>query len=142
MAFDPTVGSEGRVATGAGSTPLAGAMEWRINKQCAQIPINHFELTADALGVVWSAFENGLASATATVRGHYNVDVTDKTEGGTPALKLGAAVVLDLLFSRGPFGYTDLAAKVSGFEAGTNIENQTGTYTATFQLSGVIGYAA
>ena len=143
MAFDPAVGTEGRVRTLAGNTAVSGAMEWRINKQLASIPINHFELTADADGIVWSVFEKGLASATATIRGHYNVDGTDKTEGSTTiGLKVGATLVLDLFFTRTPFGYTDLSGFVTQFEAGTNVENQTATYTATIQLTGLVGVAA
>lgn len=142
MAFDPCVGTEGRVRIGAGSTPVAGIMEWRINKQLTPIPVNHFELTADGDGIVWSAFEKGLASATATLRGHVNVDATDKTEGGTPGLKLGAALTLDLLWTRTPFGYTDLLGFISQWEGGTNIENQTGTFSCTVQFTGVVAVAA
>lgn len=142
MAFDPTVGTEGRLALGGGSTAVAGIMEWRLNKQLTPIPINHFELTADGDGIVWSVFEKGLASATATIRGHYNVDATDKTEGGTPGIKIGATLSADLLFSRTPFGYTNLACFVTGFETGTNIENQTGTFTATLQMTGTVAVAA
>jgi hypothetical protein len=142
MAFDPCVGTEGRIALGAGSTAVAGIMEWRLNKQLTPIPINHFELTADGDGIVWQVFEKGLASATATLRGHYNVDATDKTEGGTPGIKIGATLTLDLLFTRGPFGYTNLACFVTGFETGTNIENQTGTFTATVQMTGTVAVAA
>lgn len=142
MAFDPCVGTEGRVAVGGGSTEVAGIMEWRLNKQLTPIPINHFELSADGDGIVWSAFGKGLASATATLRGHYNTDATDKTEGGTPAIKIGATLSLDLLFTRGPFGYTNLACFVTQFEAGTNIENQTGTFTATVQMTGTVAVAA
>lgn len=142
MAFDPCVGTEGRIATGVGSTAVAGIMEWRINKQLTPIPINHFELTADGDGIVWQVFEKGLASATATVRGHVNTDATDKTEGGTPGLKLGATVSLDLLWTRGPFGYTNLAGFISQWEGGTNIDNQTGTFNATVQLTGTVAVAA
>jgi hypothetical protein len=142
MAFDPCVGTEGRVRLGAGSTAVAGVMEWRINKQLTPIPINHFELSADGDGIVFSVFEKGLASATATIRGHYNVDATDKTEGTTTGIKLGATLALDLLFTRTPFGYTDLAGFVSQFEAGTNIDNQTGTFNATVQLTGTVAVAA
>ena len=142
MAFDPCSGTEGRVALGAGSTAVAGIMEWRINKQLAPIPVNHFELTADGDGIVWSAFEKGLASATCTFRGHYNVDATDKTEGGTPGIKVGATLVMDLFFTRTPFGYTDLGGFVTQFEAGTNIENQTGTFSATVQMTGTVAVAA
>jgi hypothetical protein len=142
MAFDPCVGTEGRVALGAGSAATAGIMEWRINKQLTPIPINHFELSADGDGIVWQVFEKGLASATATLRGHYNVDATDKTEGGTPGIKLGATLTLDLLFTRGPFGYTNLACFVTQFVAGTNIENQTGTFSATVQMTGTVAVAA
>lgn len=142
MAFDPCVGTEGRVALAAGSVACAGIMEWRINKQLAPIPINHFELTADGDGIVWQVFEKGLASATATLRGHVNVDATDKTEGGTPGLKLGATLVLDLLWTRGPFGYTNLSGFITQWEGGTNIDNQTGTFSATVQLTGTVAVAA
>ncbi len=141
MAFDPCNGTEGRVRVGAGDTVVAGIMEWRINKQLAPIPVNHFELTADADGIVWSTFEKGLASATATLRGHYNVDATDKTEGGV-GIKIGATLALDLFFTRTPFGYTNLVCFVTSFETGTSIENQTGTFTATVQMSGTVAVAA
>lgn len=142
MAFDPCVGTEGRIALGAGSVAVAGIQEWRINKTLTAIPINHFELTADADGIVWQVFEKGLAGATATIRGHYNVDATDKTEGGVPLLKVGSTLVLDLLFTRGPFGYTNLAGFITAFEAGTGIDNQTGTFSCTVQLTGTVGLAA
>lgn len=142
MSFDPCVGTEGRIRTGGGDTPVAGIMEWRITKNVAPIPINHFELTADADSIVWSTFEKGLASATVTLRGHYNVDATDKTEGGTPGLKVGATVSLDLLFTRTPFGYLNLAGFLTQFEAGTNIENQTGTFSCTVQLTGTVAVAS
>ncbi len=142
MAFDPCVGTEGRVRVGAGNIVVAGIQEWRINKQLTPIPINHFELTADADSIVWQVFEKGLASATATIRGHVNVDATDKTEGGAPGLKLGATLVLDLLWTRTPFGYTDLAGFVTNWEGGTNIENQTGTFNCTVQLTGTVAVAA
>jgi len=141
MAFDPTSGTEGRVRTGSNHN-VAGVMEWRINKQLTPIPVNHFELTADADGIVWQAFEKGLASATATIRGHHNVDTTDKTEGGTPGIKVGATLALDLYFSRTPFGYSDLVCFVTQYEAGTNIDNQTGTFTATVQMSGTVAVAS
>lgn len=142
MAFDPCVGTEGRIRVGGADVVVAGIMEWRINKTVAPIPINHFELSADADSIVWSAFEKGLASATVTLRGHVNVDSLDKTEGGTPGLKVGATVSLDLLFTRTPFGYLNLAGFISQWEGGTNIENQTGTFSATVQLTGTVAVAS
>lgn len=142
MPFDPSTGTEGRVRVGAGSTVVAGIKSWRINKQVAEIPVNHFENAADADGIVWSAFEKGLANATVSLEGHYNVDSTDKTEGGTPGLYVGASVTLDLLFTRTPFGYLDLAGFLTSFEAGTAVENQTGTFTAQVRLTGTVGKAA
>ena len=120
---------------------IAGIQEWRINKQMTPIPVNHFELTADGDGVVWQAFEKGLASATCTMRGHVNVDATDKTEGGV-GIRLGATLLLDLLWTRTPFGYTDLVGFVTQWEGGTNIDNQTGTFNCTVQLSGTVAVAA
>jgi len=138
MTFTPTVGTQARVRYG-GSTALDGAAEWEIVKEMAVIPLNHFELAANSDGVVFQAFGNGLASATATVSGIYNTDATLKTEAGTPGLRLGLTVTLDLLFNRtGPFGYTALAAIVKGFRAGTGIENKPGTFTATFQVTGLV----
>ena len=139
MAFDPAAGTEGRVRVGVGNTVVAGIMEWRINKTLTPIPVNHFELTADGNGIVWSTFEKGLASATGTIRGHY--DMGDATEA-TVGITIGATLSLDLLFTRTPFGYTDLVCFVTGFEAGTTIENQTATFTATVQFSGIVAAAA
>lgn len=139
MAFDPAVGTEGRVRVGAGDTVVAGISEWRITKQLAPIPILHFELGADGDGIVWKVFEKGLAEATATVRGHY--DVGDTTEG-TVGIKVGATLALDLFFTRTPFGYTNLAGFVTQFEAGTNVENQTATFNATVQMTGTVAVAA
>lgn len=142
MAFTPAVGTSARVRTGAGSDVLSGAQTWRLQKTAVAIPLNHFELTADANSVVWQAFGVGLATATATVTGLYDFDATTKTEGGTPALKTGTTVTLDLLFTRTPFGYTDLSAILTGFETGATIENQGSNYTATFQITGVVAVAA
>lgn len=143
MAFAPTNGTDGGIRLGAGSTAVAGIDSWDIDKQLAEIPVNHFELTADAGGIVWEAFLKGLANATATVEGHYNADATDKTEGGTPGLAVGATVVLDLLFTKtGPFGYLDLNGFVKSFRAGTKVNNQTGRFTAVIRLTGTVGKAA
>lgn len=142
MAFDPCVGTEGRLRVGGSDTVVYGIMEWRINKQLTPIPINHFELTADGDGIVWSSYEKGLASCTITIRGHYDVGTTPgPTESGA-GLKVGATVSLDLLFTRTPFGYVNVAAFVTQFEAGTNIDNQTGTFTCTCQATGTVAVAA
>lgn len=141
MAFTPAVGTQGRVRTGAGSDIISGVMEWRITKTLTPIPINHFELSADGDGIVWQVFGKGLASATATLRGHYDFGAGTVTESSV-GIKVGATVVLDLLFTRTPFGYTDLSAICTQFEAGTNIENQTATYSANFQMTGTVAVAA
>lgn len=142
MAFDPCVGTEGRVRTGAGDTVIAGVQEWRINKQLTPVPVNHFELTADGDGIVWQVFEKGLASATATLRGHYDVGTTPGPTESGGGIKVGATLALDLLFTRTPFGYVNLAGFVTQFEAGTNVENQTGTFSATVQLTGTVAVGA
>ena len=143
MPFDPAIGTEARVATGAGSTALSGAFEWRIQKTQQYVELNHFELTADGDGVVWGTGEGGLAKATATVRGLYDTDSTSKTEGGTPALRIGQTVTLDLLFSRTPFGYLNLSALCTGFEAGAQLTAGEGSsYTATFNIKGAAAAAS
>lgn len=142
MAFDPAVGTEGRVRVGAGNTVVAGIKTWRINKTCTPVPINHFELTANGDGVVFSVFERGLASATCTLNGFYNVDATDSTEGAAIGLRIGVTVSLDLLFTRTPFGYTDLAGFLTSFDTGTTIENQAADFNCTVQLTGVVAAAA
>jgi hypothetical protein len=142
MAFDPANGTEGRIRVGAGNTVVAGISEWSLEKTAADIPINHFELAADGDGVVWSNYERGLANGTVTLTGYYNVDATDKTEGVTPGLKVGASVVLDLLFTRTPFGYLDLNGFITRFQTGTKVENSMATFTATVRLTGTVGLAA
>lgn len=142
MAFDPSNGTEGRIRVGVGDTVVAGVSEWRITKNIGEIPINHFELSADGDGNVWSNYEKGLANATVSLRGFYNVDATDKTEGGTPGLRVGVTLILDLLFTRAPFGYLNLSGFITQFETGTNVENQMGTFSATVRLNGVVASAA
>ena len=142
MAFDPANGTEGRVRVAVGNTVVAGIHTWSITKNVAEIPINHFELTADGDGVVWSNYERGLGNATAQIEGHYNVDGTDKTEGGTPGIKVGATLVLDLLFTRTPFGYIDLGGFVTTFTAGSKVENSMASFSATVRLTGTVGVAA
>lgn len=142
MAFDPAAGQEGRVRLGGADTIIAGISEWRINKTVGEIPVLHFELPADADGIVWSAYEKGIANATLTFRGHYNVDATDKTEGGTPGIKVGATLSVDLLFTRTPFGYINVTCFVTQFNAGTNIDNQTASFDCTCRVSGAVGVAA
>ena len=141
MAFDPCVGQEGRIRVGGSDTVVAGIQSWKIAKRAAEIPINHFELSADGDGLVWQVFEKGLADATAQIEGHYNVDATDKTEGGTPGLYVGATVSLDLQFTRTPFGFMNLAGFLTSFDAGTNINNQTGTFSCTVRLTGTVAKA-
>lgn len=142
MAFDPSNGTEGRLRVGGSDTVVAGISEWRITKRVAEIPIPHFEASADADGNVWPTYEKGLADATVTFRGWYNVDATDKTEGGTPAIRVGVAVSLDLLFTRTPFGYLNVAAFVTQFEAGTSVENTMATFTATARCTAAVGAAS
>jgi hypothetical protein len=141
MAFDPTTGVEGRVRIGGGDTVVAGIQEWRINKQCAEIPFIHFECSADADSVVWASYERGIASATITLRGFYDVGTTPgPTESGA-GIKVGATVSLDLFFSRTPFGYSNVGGFVSQFEGGTNVE-QSGTFSATVRCTGTVAVAA
>ncbi len=142
MAFTPANGTEGRVRVAVGNNIVAGIHEWSIEKNVAAIPVNHFELTADSDGVVWSAFKRGLGTATAQISGHYDVDATLKTEGGTSAIRAGVDVVLDLLFTRTPFGYIDLAGFFTKFLAGSKVENSMASFSATVQLTGLVPVAA
>lgn len=139
MAFDPASGTEGRVRVGAGDTVVAGINEWRIQKTVAEIPVMHFEASADGDGIVWPTYEKGLAGATVTIRGLY--DVGDDTET-TVGLKVGATVSLDLLFTRTPFGYLNVAGFLTQFEAGTVFENQMATFSATVRCTAAVGAAA
>lgn len=142
MAFDPTMGTEGRVRIGASSTVIAGIQSWKINKNVAEIPANHFELSADSDSIVWTEWYKGLAGATIDLEGMYNVDATEKTEGGTPGLYVGATVSIDLLFSRTPFGYLDVAGFVTSLSAGTQVENKMATFQASIRCSGAVGKGA
>lgn len=136
MAFTPISGTAGRVRVGANTT-VSGIKAWKINKQVQVVPIPHFETPADSDGVLWVQHLRGLGGATGTLEGFYDVDGTTKTEGGTPALSAGLAVTLDLLFDKtSPFGYSNVPVTITGFEAGTNVENQAATYTASFTVNG------
>jgi hypothetical protein len=141
MAFDPANGTEGRVRIGGSSTVLAGINEWNIDFSVAEIPVMHFEASADSDGNVWPTYEKGLAGATVTLKGLYNVDATDKTEGGTPGLRKGLAVSLDLLFTRTPFGYLDVSGFVTKFTTGSVFENRMAEFNATVRVLSPVGAA-
>lgn len=149
MGFDPSLGSEGRVrvlVNGFFREPFAGVSEWRLTKSVAVVPFNHFEIPGDSAQQLWEDFLPSLASATVTLRGHFNTyedeEADYSTEAGVFGLTVGSSVVLDLLFTRDPFGYTDLAGSVVQFETGTGVENQTGTFSATVRLRGTVPAAA
>jgi hypothetical protein len=142
MAFDPASGLEGRVRIGAGDTVVAGIRTWRITKRTAEIPVAHFEAAVDGDSNVWPGYEKGLTDATVQIEGHYDVGTTPgPTESGA-GLRIGVAVSLDLYFTRTPFGYTNVAGFVTSFEAGTNIDNQTATFTMTVRCTASVGSAA
>ena len=143
MAFDPSTGLEGRVRAGAGNTVVAGIDQWEIVKDLGEIEIPHFESPADGDGLVWPSFEKGIAHATVNIKGIYNVDATDKTEGGANGLRLGATLSLDLLFVKGtPFGYLDVAGFVTKFQAGSTFANQPNPFTMTVRVTAAVGSAA
>lgn len=140
MPFVPAAGTSGRVRIGVGNVAVAGVKEWRLSKQLGLIPVPHFEMPADSSGLVWSLFLAGFAQATCQINGFY--DVSTNTEVGV-GLKLGADIVLDLLFTKSPaFGYIDVTGFITQFNTGTNVDNQVGTFDATVQLTGVVPTAA
>lgn len=83
-----------------------------------------------------------MSEATISIKGHYDVGTTPgPTESGA-GIRNGVAVSLDLFFTRAPFGYTNVAGFVTNFEAGTNIDNQTATFSATVRCTAAVGSAA
>lgn len=137
MAFTPISGTAGRLRVGL-NVNVAGLKSWKLSKQVQIIPVPHFETTADGDGLLWPVHLIGLAGATGSLEGWYDTDATLATEAGTPGITVGAALTADLIFVKGtPFGYSNVAITITGFEAGTNVENQAAAFTAQFTVNGI-----
>ena len=139
MAFSPVSGTSGRVRVGSNVT-VAGITKWRLESNTAEIPIPHFESGATAGGVVTPDVLRGLGSNRFQIEGIYNTDTTDQTETGTPGLINGAILSADFLYVRGAgstnAGYHNVVGFITNFSAGTDINNQAATFTATYVVSG------
>lgn len=137
MADTFTSGTAGRVRIGASSTVVAGITKWSMNKTATVIPIPHFESTADGDGVIHPNHLIGLAGPhTISIEGYFNSDGTNKTDGSTIGIKVGVAVTIDLLITRAPLGYLDVAGTVTRFNAEVAVENQPARFTAEIAVNG------
>ena len=133
-------GLDGRLRL-ASNVTVAGIKSWTMNKTVAEIPIPNFE-SDTGQGVTWPNYLVGLGGATGQIVGYYDTDATTKTEAGTPGITVGAALTADLIFVKGtPFGFSNVPIIITGFETGSNIENQASQFTATYRVNGNPGQA-
>lgn len=140
MADTFTSGTAGRVRIGAGNTVVAGITKWELNKSATVIPIPHFESTADGDGVIHPNHLIGLAGPhTCTLEGYFNTDTTNRTDGSTIGLKVGVAVTLDLLITRNPDGFNNVAGTVTRLNISVAVENQPARFTAEVAVNGTPG---
>jgi hypothetical protein len=134
-------GLDGRLRL-ASNVTVAGIYQWTMNKSVAEVDIPHFESdTAD--GVTWPDHLLGVGRATGEIHGYYDTDSTNKTEGGTPGITVGATLTADFIFVKGtPFGFSNVSIRITGFQTGSNIAaNQPAAFTATYRVRGSPGLA-
>lgn len=137
MADTFTSGTAGRVRVGAGDTIVAGITKWTLKKALSVVRIPHFESTADADGIVHPSHLKGLGGPhTGSMEGYINTDETNVTDGAAIGLTVGASVTLDLLITRGPKGFINLAVTITNMTFEVAVENQPARFTAEFEVNG------
>lgn len=136
MAFLPRSGTDGRVRNG--SNVIAGLYEWAFPKEVRPIPIPHFEAAADAVGIVWTPHLKGLGVGRVRLRGWGNTDTLDNTQTGTPGLRDGQDVALDLYYSKAAAtGYENVVGFITNFESTMNADNRAYEFTCEIILTAV-----
>jgi hypothetical protein len=137
MAFTPKNGTDGRVKSG--SNTVAGITAWSVTEDVGEIQGAHFESTANADGIVVPTWYPGLGGWVADVEGIYNTDATDGTEQGTPALRMGKSVTLDLVADKANSkGYDGCAGFVKNFQRGMQINNTLMTFKMQVRGTGAL----
>lgn len=131
MAFTPYKGSAGRVVVG--STNFVGISQWNIDKQADVVDVTNFESSADANGLVWKEFVQGLGGATGRCQGRWNGDTTNSEE----LVPIGTQVTVDLLFNKtSPLGYIDLVVIVTGISPSQTLTDAA-NFGFTFTVQGI-----
>jgi hypothetical protein len=137
MADTFTSGTAGRVRIGGSSTVVAGITKWTLRKTFNVVRIPHFESTADGDSIIHPNHLKGLAGPhTGTLEGYFNSDATNKTDGTTIGLTVGATVSLDLLITRAPLGFLDVPGTITNMQFEVAVENQPARFTAEFEVDG------
>ncbi len=135
MAFSPKTGTDGRVRSGGAI--VAGITSWDVTETAGEVNLTNFESTANADGIVYATKAVGIGTWQVDLEGIFNTDATDETEGGTPGLRNGLTVVLDLIADKtNSKGYDDATGFVSNFKRGVKIENTAFTFTMSVTGTG------
>lgn len=135
MAFSPKTGTDGRVKSG--SNTVAGITSWNVTESAGQVNLTNFESTANSDSIVYATKVVGVAEWTVEVEGIYNTDATDGTEQGTPALRNGKTVTLDLVADKtNSKGYDGVGGFVTNFRRGVQINNTAFTFSMTVTGTG------
>lgn len=130
---DYVSGTAGRI--GVNGSTVAGIKSWRLDQTTAEIGIPHFESPVDALGRVWPEYLLGLSGATGTGEGQFAVGAGDTTDS---IITTGIAATLALLFRKSDSWGFGVSVIITGFNSGTNVENQPATFTFSFRVTGAV----
>jgi hypothetical protein len=124
-------GTAGRVyITGSGN--FAGIKSWRLDQTAAEIGIPNFESYVDSSLRVWPDYLVGLSGATGTLEGQFAIGAGAPTDG---VITVGLYYTAKLQFNKTTtWGYT-VSMLVTALGAGTNVENQPATFTASFRIT-------
>lgn len=133
MAHTPVSGTAGRVIVSVAD--FWGIKSWRLDQTTAEVPIPHFESDTDAAGRVWPEYLFGLSGATGTLEGQYDTNAANASDS---VVTTGVNYTLLLLFSKSSNWGFAVSANFTAFGAGTNVENQPATFTASFRVTGVV----
>lgn len=137
MADTFTSGTAGRVRVAGNETIVAGVTKWTLTKTISVIRVPHYESVVDADGVIHPVHLKGLAGPhTGSLEGYFNSDATNKTDGTTIGLTVGATVTLDLLITSIPLGFLYLTVTVTSMTFDVAVENQPARFSMQFEVDG------
>lgn len=137
--YAPTTGNDGRVIIGSfsGGVIIAGIAEWKWSKKTGPVPVPHFEMGANADGVLFPDKLRGMGDGGVVHlngRRNFSPDDTETVTG----LRNGVFVSLILVTSKtAGTGYEGVAGLVTNFETGAKVGNEAEDFSCDVEVSGV-----
>jgi hypothetical protein len=127
-------GNSGRIQVNG--VPTAGLKSWKMTKTTKAVQLLHFESQVDDDGNVWEDQLVGASAAKVSGEGYIDTNAGTATDSGTPGLRNGLVVTMDLILVKGtPWGFNQVSVQLDQYEVTSAIDSDK---PATFTFSGSV----